>query len=291
MRPYDQRTVYDCLTDEDISWKIYYGDIPQSLVLTHQLRRENIVNYRPMSRFYEDAKGPAKDFPDYCLIEPRYFLSTANDDHPPHNTMHVQCLTADVYNALRRNEALWNETLLVIMYDEHGGFFDHVEPPLAVCPDGITDEYGFNRLGVRVPVILASPWVKRGVLSTRFDHTSLLKYLTDKWQLGPLGRRVAQANSIAKAFEGVTAPRPNTLGEIRDSAEMAAARLEAEHPDAESNGHQRALLTLIRILATLLDTDGVPAVLQAQAMRASPTSEVDDARQIIERLIQQGGTK
>lgn len=284
MRPYDQRTVYDRLNKQKVLWRIYFGDIPQSLVLTHQQHRDNIVNYRPMSRFYSDAAGPEAEFPKYSFIEPTYFLSNANDDHPPHNTIHGQCLVADVYNALRSNEKLWEKTLLVIVYDEHGGFFDHVEPPRAVCPDGISDEYTFNRFGVRVPALLVSPWVKAGVLSTKFDHTSLIKYITEKWDLRGLGNRVAKANSIGEVFAGVTEMRPNTLPRIEDSAEMKTARAEPSLPDSQLNGNQRALLVFSRILAVLLDTPMLPTIIQALA---PPIDEVDEAKQVVRLFVEQ----
>jgi phospholipase C len=286
LRPYDQTTLYDRLNDRKVTWRVYFGDIPQSLVLTRQLRRENIVHYRPMDCFYEDTAKPANEFPEYCFIEPRYFFSDANDDHPPHNTMHAQCLIADVYNALRQNEELWNESLFVLMYDEHGGFFDHVPPPEAVRPDDFHDEYGFDRLGVRVPVILASPWAKRGVLSKPFDHSSLLKYLTEKWSLGPLGKRVASANGIDAAFD-TAARRADTLVRIDDNKAMSDARLESRQPDAEQNGHQRALLAFRDALATCLDAGALPSILQSQAMTASPTSEIDEAKAMVTMLVEQ----
>ncbi len=285
LRPYTQTTLYDRLNERDISWSVFYGDFPQSLVLMHQLERDNIKHYWPMDSFEDAAAGPADAFPQYCFIEPRYFGSTANDDHPPHNTMHAQCLAADVYNALRNNTELWKQTLLVIMYDEHGGFFDHVEPPEAPCPDDLTDEYTFARLGVRVPVLLVSPWVKRGVLSTQFDHTSLLKYLTDKWGLGPLGERVRMANSIAEAFDGMLNPREDTPVNIEDTPEMRAARQELNHPDAQLNGHQVALLAASPVLAERLDED--TKMRQVQALRVGPGSEVDEAKQVVELLVEQ----
>jgi phospholipase C len=251
-----------------------------------------------MSRFYADAAGDPDSFPDYCFIEPSYFRTNANDDHPPHNTMHAQCLIADVYNALRKNAGLWRSTLLVILYDEHGGFFDHIEPDPIDPPDHYADEYTFNRLGVRVPALLISPWVPKGVHPTKFDHTSLLKYVIDKWQLAPLYNRVANAKSIAVAFENVTTPRLEVLPEIVDSPEMAAARCEPTLPDADENGNQIYLLMLSAFLSTLLDTEARIAKMKATPQTAAPdepTDEVMDAKRTVEMFIQQetmkaGGT-
>jgi len=85
-----------------------------------------------------------------------------------------EVLIASVYNALHQ---LWKSTLLVVVFDEHGGFYDHVPPPATVPPDHHREEYSFDRFGVRVPVILVSPRVDAGVLSDEFDHTTLLNYL------------------------------------------------------------------------------------------------------------------
>jgi phospholipase C len=247
-----------------------------------------------MSRFYEDAAGDADSFPDYCFIEPSYFRTNANDDHPPHNTMHAQCLIADVYNALRKNTRLWQSSLLVILYDEHGGFFDHIEPEPIDPPDEYMDEYTFNRLGVRVPALLISPWAPKGVNPTRFDHTSLLKYVADKWQLGPLYNRVANANSIGIALEGVSTPRPDILPEITDSPEMAAARREPTLPDVQKNGNQIYLLILSDLLSTLLDAESRSAKMMAAPATAAsdePLDEVMDAKRTVELFIQQETVK
>ena len=98
-----------------------------------------------------------------------------------------------------------------MLYDEHGGFYDHAPPPATTSPDGHTlPNFAFDRLGVRVPALLVSPWVDRSVVNTVFDHTSLLKYLTDKWDLGALTNRVAQAASFAPAIRTTGQPRADT---------------------------------------------------------------------------------
>lgn len=109
----------------------------------------------------------------------------------PTDVRHGESLLAQIYNALRANDDLWRSTLLAVVYDEHGGFYDHVSPRRQFPPDSNTRNFGFDRLGVRVPALLISPWLDPGVLDTQFDHTSLLQYATHKWGLGPLGDRVA----------------------------------------------------------------------------------------------------
>ena len=86
---------------------------------------------------------------------------------PPHDVTHGQALIKEVYEALRESPQ-WNETLLIITYDEHGGFYDHVPTPVVNVPnpDGLDgpapDSFKFNRLGVRVPTIMVSPWIEKG---------------------------------------------------------------------------------------------------------------------------------
>jgi phospholipase C len=245
----NQTTLFDRLGEKNISWKIYFHDIPQSICLVNQRQPERTVRYFPVAQFYEDARGPEDDFPAFCFIEPDYNGVTENDDHPPHDVMKAQKLLADVYNALRANPELWASTLLVVLYDEHGGFYDHVEPPAAVPPDNDREEYTFDRLGIRVPALLVSPWVELGFDATPFDHTSLLKYLTEKWGLGPLGNRTAQANSIGRSLSRAT-PRTGTVERI----ELTPDQLHPPNPDLEEQAaeyittHHKALALIGRRL-------------------------------------------
>jgi phospholipase C len=97
----------------------------------------------------------------------------ANDQHPDHHVLAGDNFIASVYNAIRINQDLWESTVLLIVYDEHGGLYDHVVPP--ACPKdgfkaaeaatgvpGLTFE--FDRLGIRVPAILVSPYIARGTV-------------------------------------------------------------------------------------------------------------------------------
>jgi phospholipase C len=236
----DQTTLFDRLNDAGRSWKIYFYDFPSSLILTHQRHAANLLKYHKIDKFFQDtAHLKPADFPDFALIEPKYSGQDQNDDHPPHNIMKGEKLIADVYNALRSNEELWKETLLVILFDEHGGFFDHVSPPAAVPPDEHQEEYTFDRLGVRVPAVLVSPWVGKRVEQTQFDHTSLLKYLINKWSLGSLGERTAAANSVGIAISEQH-PRTDTLPFVRISTSFILS----PRPDLEkevNSDHQIAL--------------------------------------------------
>jgi phospholipase C len=129
-----------------------------------------------------DFKRHCKEgkLPNYVVIEQRYLdlkLFPGNDDHPSHDVAHGQRLVKEVYEALRSSPQ-WNETLLVITYDEHGGFFDHVPTPVdgVPSPDGIVSaapiSFAFDRLGVRVPAMLVSPWIEPGTGTRSFADAS-----------------------------------------------------------------------------------------------------------------------
>lgn len=242
---YDQTTIYDRLNEANKPWRIYYGDIPQSLLLIHQLAPQNVANYWPMSSFFEDVAGDPSQFPAYSFIEPTYYGSGANDDHPTHNVMGGEQLLAQVYNALRANEALWASSLLVVLFDEHGGFYDHVSPPPATPPDDNVSEFAFNRFGVRIPSLLISPYVALGHDSTVFDHTSVLRYLADKWELGPLGDRTANANSIGKLIG--TELRTDTIRALGPAGPLPTPEAPPT-PTPELNSHQSALLAVAKLV-------------------------------------------
>jgi phospholipase C len=283
---YNQDTLYDRLNERNISWRIYFGDFPQSMLLEHQWRPENAKHYRPMEQFYRDAAGEHYKFPAYTFIEPRYFAPHQDDDHPPHDVYGAQRLLADVYNALRGNRELWESILLVVVYDEHGGFYDHVSPPAAVPPDEHREEYSFDRLGVRVPAVLVSPWVDPGVEHTVFDHTSLLRYLMEKWNLAPLGNRAANANSLAVALRLTGAPRadaPPTLNVPEPPAQV----IEEEGKQAtELNELQMAMVALAMFLELQLPGGKAEEKLdRLKEMMKDPASKVRFTTSAIQRFI------
>jgi phospholipase C len=154
------------------------------------------------SQFLDDCKRGT--LPDYSFIEPNYSdhdtgsgEALASDQHPDHNVQAGELFIASVYQAIKKNPALWESTALLIVYDEHGGIFDHVPPP-ACPPDQFTAsanatgtgrEFKFDRLGVRVPAILISPWIPKGTVVDRtFDHASIPATIT-KFFLGDYAQR------------------------------------------------------------------------------------------------------
>jgi phospholipase C len=148
------------------------------------------------------------------FIDPTFInegTGTSADDHPHADIRNGEIFLNQIYDAVTSGP-LWPKTLLVINYDEWGGFFDHVPPPLAPLPPpslaaGDTD----GRLGFRVPNLLVSPWSKRNYVDQmQYDHTSVLSMIEWRWGLVPLSVRDAAANNLALALDfsqsNLTAP-------------------------------------------------------------------------------------
>jgi phospholipase C len=283
-----QPTIFSRMTERGIPWRIYHYDFPCSLVLTQQRQPENLSGYADIDQFFRDAAGNPRTFPAFAFIEPQYFGVAQNDDHPPHNVMKAEKLIADVYNAIRSNPALWDKALLVVLYDEHGGFYDHVVPPTTVAPDSFTTTWRFNRLGVRVPALLISPRCASRVEHTSFDHTSLLKYLQDKWGLGWLGQRTAAANSIGCAINASELVNQGTVPFIRVSnADLISENVEIEKNT--TNYGQAALHHLAEYLYREADV-GMEHAVELAADAARIASWWINAKHCLGRILTRLGT-
>jgi phospholipase C len=278
---YDQPTIFDRLNERSIDWKVYFGDTPLSLLFVHQWSPENAARHHHMMAFYQDAAGDAEQFPSFAFIEPAYLQPGANDAHPPHDIIGADGLVAGVYNAIRKNDKLWNSTLLLVLFDEHGGFYDHVVPPAAIPPDHHSEEYDFTRYGVRVPAILVSPYVGNGIFSELLDHTSLLKYLQDKWALNDLGDRTAKANT----FKDVITAGPRSDAPVRvDSLTISVTATPAV--DA-LNEHQSALVAMSHNLESMTDEDPNVVAARSRHLLTGPQSQIDTAVDRVDNFINQ----
>ncbi len=250
--PYEMKTVFELLDKKDIAWRIYFHDVPQSATLAH-LWLSGLTKFRLFEAAFADDAASG-NLPGYSFIEPRYFSDgplqlMPNDQHPPHDVQYGEALIATVYNALRSGPG-WRETLFVVIYDEHGGIFDHVPPPSAPPPGGLTpDGFAFDRYGVRVPAVIVSPYVEAGSVirppgGLPFDHTSIIATLTKLFDLdGPLTGRDAAAPDLMSALDFTQPPNDGPARieppPIRPSGAeiIAAGRL-------APNNHQRALTQL-----------------------------------------------
>ena len=183
-------SIYHRLDEAGIDWAYYYGDVPV-LAFVEDLEKDGKL--RRYTDFMIDAANG--ELPPVTYIDPAF---SYNDDHPPHHPLLGQQLIASVYQALATSP-LWNNVLMVVTYDENGGFFDHVAPP--TTEDDRAD-LGFDQLGFRVPSLVIGPYVKPGyVSSVQYDHTSALKQLENDLGLAPLGARDAAAQDLSDCID------------------------------------------------------------------------------------------
>ena len=169
----------------------------------------------------------------------------------------------------------WRQrSLFIITYDEHGGFYDHVEPPPAIPPDRfVNPKFDFKRLGVRVPTLLISPWLDQGVIEDTFDHTTILKYLTDKFKLPRLlGDRVASSatNTFAKYILKKPRDTSNIVPKIVDTRLCSSTGVAGTYRVPGSDDGGRAHLA-----AQISDPDvRVPLLRRAPELTASARAEL-----------------
>jgi phospholipase C len=196
----DIKSIYTRLisTTPKHSAKVYYYDTTSSTMEVANLLQHQPQLFGTYKQFLSDCeKGMV---PEYSFVEPNYNdhdtdsgEEIASDQHPDHDVQAGELLIAEVYMAIKSNPKLWASTALLIVYDEHGGIYDHVPPP-ACAPDkfqsseldpGTGQGFKFDRLGVRVPAILVSPWIPQGTVEDRlFDHASIPATVHRMFDLG-----------------------------------------------------------------------------------------------------------
>ncbi|XP_051142291.1 non-specific phospholipase C2 [Andrographis paniculata] len=223
---YPQRTIFEDLDDAGISFGIYYQNIPATLFYRNLRKVKYIGKFHPYGASFKSDAAAGK-LPQYVVVEQRYVdskIEPANDDHPSHDVYEGQMFVKEVYETLR-SSPVWNQTAMVITYDEHGGFFDHVPTPNTgvPSPDSIVGPepflFNFDRLGVRVPTIVVSPWIKKGTVvhgpngkpfpTSEYEHSSIPSTVRKIFNLKspPLTKREAWAGSFEGLFQAMNQPR------------------------------------------------------------------------------------
>jgi phospholipase C len=297
---YSGPTIYDRLDSAGVDWAIYFHEYPQSACL-HELwdRRDSKQRkcMRPIDDFYQEVRShrlgsaEARTLPSYVFIEPCYIdpghgirgwfvdlfkslahllgfpvrlsKTRANDQHAPHDVRLGEHLIADIYQSLRANEDVWQHCLFLVLHDEHGGLFDHVPPP-AVKPEqhsSTAPSFAFDRLGLRVPAIVVSPYVQKGVEHTQYEHASIVKTVREHFcpDAAPLNARDAAAPALRRGLF-TEAPRADAPAKLtRPTPVFAIPRRGA----AAAQGLNDLQASLVRLSAAV----GAAPV---QAPRAGP---------------------
>lgn len=252
-----QDTIYNRLQDKGVTWGIFHNGLSQALLL--EKLWDHPLHFHPIERFYEMCANPDRQdypLPRYCFLEPAFRGADEDDQHPPADVMNGEILIAKVYNATR-SSAIWEKCLLVVTYDEHGGFYDHVAPPPAIPPDQHTEEFAFNIYGPRVPALLISPWAPKAVVHNTFDHTSILRYVGDKWDLPPLTERDKGATSIGEVLKFTSGVRQDTPLSVKA---VIDAPVPVQADNSSVTNHEQGLLSFARYLDAAMEHSGDKAV-------------------------------
>jgi len=194
--------IFDRLSAKGRTRRFYAGD---DFPLVSALKGINLTDIRRYENFAKDLQETF-DY-DYIFIEPSY--SPENDykgstsQHPLDDIALGEGFIKSTYEAIR-NSPLWENSLLILTWDEHGGFFDHVVPPSAVAPGDTAPNSGQNRTGFtfeqygpRVPAVIISPWIPKNTIDHRlYDHSSVPATLEALFNLEPLTERDRNANNV-----------------------------------------------------------------------------------------------
>jgi phospholipase C len=251
--PFPRGSIFQALDNASIQYRFYsdfdpspgssyglslFSDDPQSGSLAgaipqaSSLQGVSLMDFHSLSSFASDLQGP---YPcTYTFIEPHYgdiargTYAGGSSQHPVDDIAGGQNLVQAVYEAIR-NSPYWNSSLLIITFDEHGGFYDSVAPGAATAPgdhphDGF-NEYGFTfeQYGLRVPAIVVSPLIVAGTVDhTAYDHASVLATLERLFGLKALTRRDAAASDVTHLFTQA-APRGDCPAKLNQPAPLLKA--------------------------------------------------------------------
>jgi len=215
-------TIFDRLQTHGISWRNYFSDIPQTVIIPSIIGKY-FTHLAPISRFHSDCasgKLPSVSFvdPEFGLVSDvgsalagTPFLAgisarlgrVGGDEEDPQDMYYGEKWAYGILKSVLSSPA-WPRTLLIYTYDEHGGYYDHVPPPAALAPDSIPPKLGagnvrggYNIYGPRVPAIVVSPYsIPGGATDVVHDHTSVLATIEAKWNLPALTYRDANAATV-----------------------------------------------------------------------------------------------
>ncbi len=230
--PQNMSTIIDRLAEGGISWRWYQEGFPND-------KKEYILHHNPLEyipRIKNDPKlwSNVRDFPAFKDDVAKGTLPSVSwirggvthDEHPGYSNVTAGVLwVTDIVNTVMRSQ-YWKESAIVISYDESGGFYDHVPPPMI-------DEYGY---GPRVPALIISPYAKEGYIShEQRDHTSTLKFIEWNWNLKPLGYRDVVTANLLDAFDFKQTPREPYIIVGTKLPEEKAMGLDLSNPVVASN--------------------------------------------------------
>ncbi len=218
-----QDLVFDWLDRHQIRWRVYSAGLSFWALMPKMWPALLSEHFRSLGDLREDVlQEAANRFPQVIFVEPDYddvpvhLSGHASDNHPPVQVAYGEAFLKSVYDALTASPERWARTVMILTYDEHGGFYDHVAPPpIAYAPpQGAHFGRAFTSAGMRVPAIVISPFAAQGGVShALFDHTSVLQLLAQRFAPNQTGyshsveaRRSVGVGSVLEALASTRRP-------------------------------------------------------------------------------------
>jgi phospholipase C len=240
-------TVWQRLADRCVSAKNYYsGSIPWYSITfpANSFSGNDAVTPEPIDHFFTDADRG--ELPAFSIIDPDFGVS---DGHPPHDFGLAEAFISSIQRALAASRH-WPRALLVVNFDEHGGFYDHVPPPLVPDPNP-----EFQRIGFRVPTLVVGPTVRRGaVVSTPFEHVSVLSTLATRFGIASLGPRMDAAADLSSCIDPAAIDAVSPATALAPTVDIPASVLKTAHLRTTSQPEMEALAAAGGVPAHHVDT-------------------------------------
>ena len=232
VRLVDDYVIMQQLDARGIDWRIYQSDVPFVLGGYARYAGRRLARIQGLDVLFQDLE--AGTLPAVVWVDPSFFQGVdQTDEHPPANPQRGEEFIHAITEALFASP-VWERTALIVSYDEHGGFYDHVPPPDACvpgdfAPDGRPGE-AFDRLGFRVPLAVVSPYARAGYVSDRVtDLTSILRFVQTRFLLPAFTGRDANAWPLLDMFDFDAAAfmdPPSITPPSIDMAQVDACRAE-----------------------------------------------------------------
>ena len=266
-------TIFDQLRAKfDNPYRLYRGDngfVTDLFPNVAELKGISSLEAHSMDDFAADLQDLSYNYP-YTFIEPSYGNVSGNtykggsSMHPMDDATSGEALIKQVYEAIRKSP-LWPQSLFILIWDEHGGFYDHVQPPKAIPPgdpelhEGMTAfGFDFSRYGVRVPAVIVSPLIPKGTIDHRlYDHSSVPATLEKQFKLKPMTKRDANANSVLPLLS-LSTPRTDALTVLPNPANSGLALTTASTAANLALPASRGSLPLFLHAALKADVENTP---------------------------------
>jgi len=273
LRLYNNRTVYELLEDNKLTWGIFHDGFPQVFAFPALWTRGTFGTSEKIKSLLDRIANDK--LPAYSFVEPNHFGKKSNSQHPGNNEKDdrdfraAEALIAEIYRALFSNPKVFNKTLFLVTYDEHGGHFDNAPPPRdSKFSDGRVGDgnFRFDILGPRVPCVAISPWIDAGFVDneTVLDHSSIVHTVRAAFLPSAAPLPKSRDGKTGTALHVMKRQTPRSPAELPSPSSILGSKAakavlgrrsarEEMRPATELDDFQRSLVWLARTMEKQLE--------------------------------------